>query len=79
MIQLKIWWIPQIPMKAFEVKVYSIAEAKRILDTLAKYDTFQLENHIKPDFSNAGGLLMFEEGEWVEWCDEEGNSIDDLI
>ena len=51
---LRVWWIPQVPMKAFHVPVADLAEAKLVIDTLAKYDLFQLENKIKPDFCNAG-------------------------
>jgi hypothetical protein len=73
---LKVWWIPQIPMQPFYVPVNSIEEAILILDTLAIYDIFQLENKIKPDYANTGGLMCFEDGEWVEWHDEE--SDDDI-
>ena len=49
---LRVWWIPQIPMKAFHVPVKSISEAKLILNTLADYDLFQWRNKVKPDYSN---------------------------
>ena len=74
---LKVWWIPQIPMKQFEVPVKSPKEAVLILDTLARYDTFQLENNIKPDYCNAGGLIVFEDGEWTEWYSKEGETIEE--
>lgn len=64
---LKIWWIPQVPMKAFEVQVANIVEAKLLLDTLAQYDLFQFANKIKPDYCNTGGLVITEGGEWVDW------------
>lgn len=70
---LRVWWIPQVPMKAFEVPVSSVAEGVKILDVLAEYDLFQLENRVKPDYANAGGLLMLEDGEWVDWCTEDGD------
>ena len=73
---LRIWWIPQMPMQPFHVDVANVHEAKLLLDTLARYDTFQFEHNIKPDYSNAGGLEVFEDGEWCEWCDEEGADID---
>ncbi len=77
---LRVWWIPQVPMKAFHVPVASIAEAKLIMVTLAEYDIFQFENRIKPDYCNTGGLEVFEDGEWTEWYDEEsGDCIDDLL
>lgn len=68
---LKIWWIPQVPMTAFEVPVKSPEEAAKIMVVLADYDIFQFENRVKPDYSNAGGLCVFESGEWVDWEDPE--------
>lgn len=74
--QMRIWWIPQVPGKSFLVPVTTIAEAKLILKTLADYDIFQLKNRIKPDYCNAGGLCRFEDGEWCDWYDDDGNDID---
>jgi stage III sporulation protein SpoIIIAA len=78
--KLRVWWIPQIPMKAFYVNVSSIQEAKKILEVLANYDIFQFENKVKGDYSNAGGLQFFEEGanEWNEWENENGENIDEV-
>lgn len=83
---LQAWWIPQIPGKPFEVPVASVEEARKLLDVLAKYDAFQFENNIKPDYCNAGGLCVYEiervdgmehRGDWVDWCDEEtGDDVD---
>ena len=75
---LRVWWIPQVPMKYFEVPVKNTDEAVLILETLANYDIFQFENNIKPDYCNAGGLIVFENGEWCEWENEDGQQIDDL-
>lgn len=78
---LRVWWIPQIsqwPTEAFITPVDNILEAKKLLDTLANYDEFQLKHNIKPDYCNAGGLEIFEEGEWCEWVDEYGCSIDEI-
>ena len=81
---LQVWWVPQIPMKSFVVPVSSPAEARKILDVLAEYDLFQLRNNVKPDYSNAGGLSMFDEedkndspnGSWSDWYDDDGDDID---
>ena len=73
---LRIWWIPQVPMNGFRVSVSNIREAKLILNTLALYDIFQLENNIKPDYCNVGGLEVYEDGEWLEWEDDIGDNID---
>jgi hypothetical protein len=78
---LRVWWIPQVPMSPFRVDVPDLRAAKLVLDTLAKYDLFQLEHRIKPDFCNAGGLECFSQDgddEWCDWYDEEtGVGIDD--
>jgi len=74
--KLRVWHISQVPMDPFYAKVNSIREAKLVLDTLAAYDKFQFDNNIKPDYSNAAGLEVFENGSWVEWVDEDGDNID---
>lgn len=80
---LRVWWIPQIPMEPFTWPVASITEGRLLVDALAAYDQFQLDHHVKPDYSNVGGLQVFEaaddndvQGEWVDWYDAEGDEID---
>lgn len=72
---LQVWWIPQIPMEAFCVPVNSPETGWWLVDILAKYDLFQLEHHIKPDFSNVGGVQIFENDEWIDL--EEPEQEDD--
>jgi hypothetical protein len=80
--KLQVFWIPQVPGKAFNVAVDSVAEGIKIMDVLADYDKFQFENHIKPDYCNAGGLQMWAEDDgdgkpgWVDWYDEETGEDD---
>jgi hypothetical protein len=83
--QLRVWWIPQVPMKSFNILVNDLKEAKLLLDVLAEYDMFQLVNNIKPDFCNTGGLQIWdetleideEEEKWCDWYDEEtGDDFD---
>ena len=77
---LRVWWIPQVPMgNPFRVVVKNVDEAILLINTLGKYDLYQFENNIKPDYSNAGGLEVFENGEWSEYENEEGDQIDDII
>ncbi len=80
----RVWWIPQIPMKAFFVEVRTFREARLLLDALAQYDLFQFKHKIKPDYANAGGLQVFDPddmeegsaGSWVDWeNDEDGRGI----
>lgn len=73
---LRVWWIPPIPMKPYFVGVRTIEEAALLLHSLAYYDLFQLENNVKPDFSNAGGLEVLVNGEWEEW--EHPETYDDI-
>jgi hypothetical protein len=75
---LRVWWIPQVPMKAFHVNVSSVEMGAKIIDVLAKYDLFQYENKVKPDYCNAGGLQRWcldSDGDgnpgWEDWYDEE--------
>jgi hypothetical protein len=92
---LRVWWIPQVPMEAFVVDVKTLEEAKLLLRVLAAYDIFQYETNVKPDYTNAGGLTMFDESTvqddidhgvrptnsigWSDWYDEEGNDIDKVM
>ena len=72
---LRVWWIPQIPGKPFKFPVTTPEEARMLLKALGLYDIFQFENNIKPDFCNAGGLEVYEDGEWLEWDDQDGYDI----
>jgi hypothetical protein len=82
--KLRVWWIPQIPGKPFHADVASVREGALMLDTLERYDLFQFENNIKPDYANAGGLSMFDpddkedgpDGSWVGWFSEEAGTDD---
>lgn len=79
---LQVWWIPQVPMKAFEVDVSTVAEGVKLLDVLAGYDRFQFENNVKPDYCSAGGLRLWcaDNGDgvpgWEDWYDEETGEDD---
>jgi hypothetical protein len=84
--KLQVWWVPQVPGASFTVAVSSVAEGVKILHALADYDRFQFENHIKPDYSNAGGLCQWSEncdGEdtpgWEDWYDEDTGEDDPYL
>lgn len=71
---LRVWHIPQVPMKPFHVPVQSPGEAVKVMQVLADYDIFQFENRVKPDYCNASGLEVVEgfidgEPQWIEWSD----------
>ncbi len=64
-------------MSPFNVEVPDVKTGVLLMDTLAKYDQFQFENNVKPDYSNAGGLEMLDDdGEWSDWFDEETGEED---
>ena len=76
---LRVWWIPQVPMEAFYVPIKNIDEAKLLIHTLADYDIFQFKNNIKPDYSNTGGLQKYNGTEWEEYEDDDERSIDEIM
>ena len=76
--KLRVWWIPQIPMKSFYVPVNSVEEGKKVLDMLSAYDLFQLQNNVKHDFCNTGGLQIWDEEE-QDWCDWYLETEDDYF
>lgn len=74
----RVWWIPQLgAVEPFIIPVKTTEEAAKTLALLASYDLYQLDNHIKPDFSNAGGLEVFEDGEWCDWTMCAGDAFYD--
>lgn len=50
--QLRVWWIPQVPMGPFFFPVPTIEAGKMLCEALAKYDAFQFEHKIKPDYTS---------------------------
>jgi len=64
-----------VPGKAFHIDVETPEEGRNLLDVLANYDQFQFDQRIKPDYANAGGLEVFEGGEWIEWEGDFGEDI----
>jgi len=77
--KLRVWWVPQVPMPAFYTEVKDVNEAIFLLTALANYDIFQYEQKVKGDYCNAGGLQVTEDGEWVEWVNEDDYGIDEVM
>lgn len=81
--KMRVWWIPQLGAtgESFYVPVQSVEEGKKVMDILAAYDAFQLQNRIKPDYCNAGGLQVYnsETGDYEDWYFEtEDEYFDDV-
>ena len=55
-------------------EVSSPEEARSIIDTIANFVNFQVDNHVFPDHCSTAGLEMWDEDseEWVDWYDDEG-------
>lgn len=76
---LLVWYIPQVPMKAFERRLphregdeeKELALAALLLDTIISFSIFEFENRIKPDYSDAAGISRFEDGEWCDLDEDE--------
>lgn len=83
--RLRVWHIPQVPGKPFYVYTDDIREAKKIMAILAVYDLSQLENRIKPDFTNTNGVQRYDETEkeWTDWDieteDDYFDSVDEYL
>ncbi len=74
----RIWHIPQVPGKGFYFPVTTPRQGKIVLGILAQYDLFLLHNRHRVDYANAAGLEVMEDGEWVEWENENGDDIDSI-
>lgn len=55
-------------------EVSSPEEARSIINTIANFVNFQVDNHVFPDHCSSAGLEMWDEDneEWVDWCDDDG-------
>lgn len=65
-LSFRFWYIPQIPMKAYEREFKTLEEAKTALDMVIEFSTFEFENNVKGAYSDAGGVSEFNpfDGEW---------------
>lgn len=78
---LQVWWIPQVPMPAFHVRVPDLKTAALLVEVLGDYDAFQLEHNVKPDYCNAGGVQRYEDdGEGgFDWFDVDDEEIEEAV
>ena len=70
---LRVWWVRNPPSPCEYHVVSSPAGAINVLQKLTAAD---LLNGLVT--VNMGGLEVFEDNEWAEWYDDEGNDIDSL-
>ena len=72
--QLRVWWIRNVPNEPDLYDVANIQEAIAVIE-----ENTGLDLNAPQVTSNAGGLEVYEDGEWVEYYDEEGRDIDEII
>ena len=81
-IEIKFWWIPQVPMKAFERLVATVSMGRELENAFADYDLFQHANDVKPDYCNAGGVVYrhsdLTDGDWYDVPDG-GDELSELV
>jgi hypothetical protein len=74
-VELRVWWIPQVPMESFVYSVPTVQAARLLCDALAQYDLFQYKHNVKPDYDNAGGASWrhpeLTGGEWQDFDPED--------
>ena len=65
--------------KPFYKSVKSPKEAKLIIDAIADFINFKVDEGFICDHCNTAGLEYFdeEENEWLTWYDEDGNDLDE--
>lgn len=70
---MRVWWIPQVGISTepFYVPVKSIEHGAQILNVLAEYDAYQFIENIKGDYANAGGISVYDDGEWYDYENED--------
>lgn len=71
--RFKIFYIPQVPMPAFEREYEDFETAKEVLNAIINFSFFEYDNNVKPDYSDVAGISYWEEAE-QDWED-----IDDML
>lgn len=72
----QVWYIPQVPMPAFERVYDDLETAKTVLNAIIDFSIFEFENRVKPDYADAAGIAVWEDGDWCdieeqEWRDDQ--------
>ena len=74
--QLRVWHIPNPPGTGFRQCVPDVETAKHVLTALAEYDLYLGEDVVA---ANGQGLEVYKGGEWTDWTDNEGRTIDEVL
>jgi len=80
---LKVFYIPQVPMTPYEVAIPRrhgtreetdeayLNTAALVLNAVIGLSIFEFDNDIKPDYSDMAGIVRYEDGEWCDVDEEE--------
>lgn len=72
----KVWYIPQVPMKAFEHVVDDLKTAENVLSAIYEFSAFEYENKVKPDYADMGGIAEWNTTD-KSWEDVDGDRLTD--
>lgn len=75
--RLRVLYNPQVPGKPYTREVSSLEDAALVADTLTSFSDFEYKNNIKPDYSDALDLEVYEDGEWVTWYSLDGEDFNE--
>lgn len=73
--RFKVWYIPQIPMTAFEREYDDFDTAKAVLNAVINFSIFEFENRVKPDYADMAGMERWEDGDWEEVEEDQWNEF----
>lgn len=68
MSKYRVWYVPQVPMKAFVFDTDDLDVATIVLDVVQSFSLFEYDNRVKPDYCDAGGIAEWDE-ENQDWFD----------
>lgn len=70
-----VYWVPQIPGSPFWVRDLTLDQADLLVDTLAYYDMFLMEERVRGDYANMGGVMEWDDDD-QEWVDVDDMDLD---
>jgi hypothetical protein len=70
-VELRVWWVPQVPMEPFIYPVPTLEAARLVCYALSRYDLFQYTRYLTQDIGNAGGAFWrhpeLTGGQWYDF------------
>ena len=76
--KLRLCYVHNVPNNPVSIDVDSAKQAIDIKEVIANVMLDLQENNQIPDFSNVFWLEVFEDDEWLEWTNEDGESFDEV-